>query len=157
MSYEKVVIGNATLYRGDARDLLNEFPPVDALIGDPPYGQGYKVNTFHAGGTRRNAVVQRNGGVLMVNPNVRSQGRAAWPIDLTGVAMPRSTPRWKKTLALLRRGWTTALQSALAGGHHALSQRCGELRRAGYPVISKTVKTASGARIAAYRLEKEKA
>lgn len=68
--------------------------------------------------------------------------------------MARSTPRWKKTLALLRRGWTTALESAQAGGHLALSQRCGELRRAGHPVISKRVKTASGARIAAYRLER---
>lgn len=73
MSIEKVIIGNATLYRGDARELRDEFPPVDAVIGDPPYGQGYKVNTFHSGGTRRNAVVQRNGGVLMVNPNVHDE------------------------------------------------------------------------------------
>lgn len=65
-----VVIGNATLYCGDARDLRNAFPPVDALIGDPPYGQSYKVNTFYAGGTRESSVVQRNGQTLKVNPTV---------------------------------------------------------------------------------------
>jgi len=73
MTYEKVIIGSATLYRGDARELRDVFPPVDAIVGDPPYGQAYKVNTFHAGGTRQNAVVQRNGGVLMVNPNVHAE------------------------------------------------------------------------------------
>lgn len=56
------------LYHADARDV--EFPPVDALIGDPPYGQSYKVNTFYAGGTRESSVIQRNGQTLKVNPNV---------------------------------------------------------------------------------------
>lgn len=67
---QPVVIGNATLYLGDCRELRDVFPPVDALIGDPPYGQGYKVNTFYAGGTRDSAVVQRNGKTLLVRPNV---------------------------------------------------------------------------------------
>lgn len=67
------VIGNATLYFGDARDLRGEFPPCEALIGDPPYGQGYKVNTFRSGGTRRSAVIQRSGGTCDVNPNVHDE------------------------------------------------------------------------------------
>lgn len=64
------VIGNATLYLGDARDLRVSLPQVDALIGDPPYGQSYKVNTFYAAGTRERSVVLRNGKTLKVNPNV---------------------------------------------------------------------------------------
>jgi site-specific DNA-methyltransferase (adenine-specific)/modification methylase len=67
------VIGNATLYLGNCRDILPTLPKVDAVITDPPYGQAYKVNTFHKGGTRENAVVQRNGGKLKVRPNVHAE------------------------------------------------------------------------------------
>jgi DNA modification methylase len=35
---ESVVIGNATLYLGDCRDILPTLPKVDAVITDPPYG-----------------------------------------------------------------------------------------------------------------------
>ncbi len=34
----KVEIGNATLYRGDCREILPALAPVDAVITDPPYG-----------------------------------------------------------------------------------------------------------------------
>ena len=40
MTFEKVEIGNATLYRGDCRDILPTLPKVDAVITDPPYGIG---------------------------------------------------------------------------------------------------------------------
>lgn len=73
VSVEKVVIGNATLYRGDCRDVLPTLPKVDAVITDPPYGQAYKVNTFHKGGTRENEVVQRNGKALLVRPNIHAE------------------------------------------------------------------------------------
>ena len=33
-----VIIGNATLYLGDCRDILPTLPKVDACITDPPYG-----------------------------------------------------------------------------------------------------------------------
>jgi DNA modification methylase len=33
-----VIIGNATLYLGDCRDILPSLPKVDAVITDPPYG-----------------------------------------------------------------------------------------------------------------------
>jgi site-specific DNA-methyltransferase (adenine-specific)/modification methylase len=36
--FEKVVIGNATLYRGDCMDVLPLLDKVDAVITDPPYG-----------------------------------------------------------------------------------------------------------------------
>ncbi len=57
-----------TLYLGDCREIAPSLKP-DVLIGDPPYGQDYKVNTFYAGGTRDSAVVQRNGKTLVVRPN----------------------------------------------------------------------------------------
>lgn len=69
----KEIIGAATLYLGDCREILPTLPKVDAVITDPPYGQAYKVNTFHKGGTRDNAVVQRNGTTLMVRPNVHAE------------------------------------------------------------------------------------
>lgn len=37
-----VVIGDATLYLGDCRDILPTLPRVDAVITDPPYGLGDK-------------------------------------------------------------------------------------------------------------------
>ncbi len=36
------VIGNATLYLGDCRDILPTLPKVDLLLTDPPYGIGDK-------------------------------------------------------------------------------------------------------------------
>ncbi len=38
MSGEKVVIGNATLYHADCREILPTLPKVDAVVTDPPYG-----------------------------------------------------------------------------------------------------------------------
>lgn len=66
------------------------------------------------------------------------------------------TQRWQITLRLLKRGWTTALESAAAGGHLALSQRMGEINPIlhGLVVLRKWVTTASGARVMAYRIVK---
>jgi site-specific DNA-methyltransferase (adenine-specific) len=38
----KEVIGRATLYLGDCRDILPTLPKVDAVVTDPPYGLGDK-------------------------------------------------------------------------------------------------------------------
>jgi DNA modification methylase len=40
-----VVIGNATLYLGDCREILPTLPKVDAVITDPPYGIGLVTKT----------------------------------------------------------------------------------------------------------------
>jgi len=40
---EKVTIGNAELWHGDCRELLPTLPRFDAVITDPPYGLGKKM------------------------------------------------------------------------------------------------------------------
>jgi site-specific DNA-methyltransferase (adenine-specific) len=43
---EPVVIGDATLYCGDARELMGRIPaPVDAVVTDPPFGIGFSYDS----------------------------------------------------------------------------------------------------------------
>ena len=41
---EPVIIGNATLYLGDCRDILPTLGKVDAVVTDPPYGISHSSN-----------------------------------------------------------------------------------------------------------------
>jgi DNA modification methylase len=41
---QPVIIGNATLYLGDCREILPSLPKVDALITDPPYGIDHETH-----------------------------------------------------------------------------------------------------------------
>ena len=43
-----VVIGNATLYLGDCRDILPTLGKVDAVVTDPPYGIGADKKNAHS-------------------------------------------------------------------------------------------------------------
>ena len=43
---EKVVIGDATLYRGDCFDIMPTLSPVEAAVTDPPYGIGYCYRSY---------------------------------------------------------------------------------------------------------------
>ncbi len=67
---KEVLAEGIELWLADCRDVLPTLGKVDAVVTDPPYGQSYKVNTFYKGGKRENAVVQRNGKMLVVSPNV---------------------------------------------------------------------------------------
>jgi len=49
MSFEKVIISNATLYRGDCLEILPTLGKVDAVITDPPYGINANNQTLGAG------------------------------------------------------------------------------------------------------------
>ena len=40
---ERIVIGNAELWHGDCREILPTLPKVDAVITDPPFGLGNKM------------------------------------------------------------------------------------------------------------------
>lgn len=57
----KEVIGNATLYLGDCRDILPTLPKVDAVITDPPYGIGIDRAMAASSGTRSGAMAAPKG------------------------------------------------------------------------------------------------
>ena len=42
-------IGKATLYLGDCRDILPTLAPVDAVVTDPPYGLGERLDSSDTG------------------------------------------------------------------------------------------------------------
>jgi site-specific DNA-methyltransferase (adenine-specific) len=44
---EPVIIGRATLYLGDCRDILPTLPKVDAVVTDPPYGLSGSSGTIN--------------------------------------------------------------------------------------------------------------
>jgi site-specific DNA-methyltransferase (adenine-specific) len=44
---ECVVIGKATLYRGDCFDILPKLSAVDAVVTDPPYGIGFTYRSYN--------------------------------------------------------------------------------------------------------------
>jgi len=44
MKSNPVIIGNAQLWLGDCRDILPTLPKVDAVVTDPPYGLGDKLD-----------------------------------------------------------------------------------------------------------------
>lgn len=52
-------IGRATLYLGDAREIVPTLPRVDAVIADPPYGYAYKPSR---NGSANSASFRRNFG-----------------------------------------------------------------------------------------------
>ena len=72
--------------------------------------------------------------------------------------------RTQRTIALLKRGWLTSLESASRGGVLSLSQRIGDLRLEEslspdgfwtvprYDISEKWVTTAGGARVKAWRI-----
>lgn len=55
-------------------------------------------------------------------------------------------------IKLLSRKWLTPLSALKEAQCLSLSQRCGELRRAGINVVDKWVKTDSGKRVKSYRI-----
>ena len=40
----QIVIGNATVYLADCREILPELTKVDSVITDPPYGMEFQSN-----------------------------------------------------------------------------------------------------------------
>lgn len=49
MTPDKIVIGSATLYLGDCREVLPEIGGINAVISDPPYGQAVNTNVRRNG------------------------------------------------------------------------------------------------------------
>ena len=79
---EPVIIGNATLYLGDCRDILPKLGKVDAVVTDPPYGIGEARND----NASRSALAKS-----------RDYGVDAWddkPIDAELIAAVRTAGQW---------------------------------------------------------------
>lgn len=66
--------------------------------------------------------------------------------------MKTKQTRLSVTIRMLKRGYTTALESAQAGGVLALSQRVSREIGAAYIVNRRWVKVKSGARVMAYKI-----
>ncbi len=64
MTYEKRIIGDCTLYRGDCLELLaaGVFGKIGAIVSDPPYGIGYQHGGNDNGPT---SIVFSSGNVKM--------------------------------------------------------------------------------------------
>jgi hypothetical protein len=66
----------------------------------------------------------------------------------------KKQPKIERLKKIMAKRWVTAIESARLGGPHALSQRCGQLKKAGYKVRDKWVTTQGGSRVKAYTLAK---
>lgn len=53
MSMEREQIGDCTLYRGDALEMMSRLKDVEAVVMDPPYGHGWKGIDAHSPGQKR--------------------------------------------------------------------------------------------------------
>ena len=75
-------------------------------------------------------------------------------LELQPVRVPERGTQCYEILMYLKRGGRLTVAKALTEfGVYALSQRVGELKRAGWPIRSRMVEAVGGARIAEYWLE----
>jgi len=86
-----VIIGAATLYLGDCREILPTLGLIDAVVTDPPYGIG------EAGGKAKT----RTSGLTSKSKNAqiyrRDYGNDGWddrPLDAATMALVRAAGRW---------------------------------------------------------------
>ena len=56
---EKVVIGDATLYRADCFDILPVLAGIDTVVTDPPYGIGYAYRSYDDAPAKYHAMMTR--------------------------------------------------------------------------------------------------
>lgn len=75
-------------------------------------------------------------------------------LELEPVKVPvRGTQCYEILMYLKRGGRLTVAKALTEFGVYALSQRVGELKRAGWPIRSRTVEANGGARISEYWLD----
>ena len=69
------------------------------------------------------------------------------------ITVPEADTQQGKILRYLRNGGSLTVGEALSMfGCYALSQRVGELKRAGWPIVAERYKTAGGAVVARYSM-----
>jgi hypothetical protein len=106
----RIEIGNATLYLGDCMNILPTLPNVDAVITDPPYGLGEKLQGGSWGKKYEGDDIDwdANAGNLSRFPNVPT---IAWGGNYLKVAPSRCWLVWfkrdaVKTMADCELAWT---------------------------------------------------
>jgi site-specific DNA-methyltransferase (adenine-specific) len=70
---EPVIIGNATLYLGDCRDILPTLGKVDAVVTDPPYGVAWKSSTMSNANQPKSEIINNDH-----TPDVRDLSLVLW-------------------------------------------------------------------------------
>ena len=76
--------------------------------------------------------------------------------ELAYVQVPARGTQGYEILAYLQNGGRLTVAKALLElGVYALSQRIGELKRAGWPIASRTIETDGGARVSEYFMGEE--
>jgi hypothetical protein len=96
-----VVIGNATLYLADCRELFDAFPADASLIMDPPYGIGYAHKGFHDGSIGRTGAANKRGAPPVIgddapfdpSPWLRFKNALMWGANHYHARLPDSG-RW---------------------------------------------------------------
>ncbi len=86
-----VTIGLATLYCGDARDVLPTLPKADAVVTDPPYGIG------EAAGKAKTRTSGLTSAIKSAQRYRQDYGDDSWddkPIDAELMALVRAAGRW---------------------------------------------------------------
>ena len=66
---------------------------------------------------------------------------------------PKGTQNYRLLIAMQSGERLSVAKALTEYGVYALSQRCGELRRMGWPIMSRLVEVESGARVALYWME----
>lgn len=75
-------------------------------------------------------------------------------LELMPVRMPKQGSQHYELLMAMKQGKRLTVARALTEhGVYALSQRVGELKRMGWPILSRTIETAGGARVSEYWME----
>ena len=90
----------------------------------------------------------------IVEGTVSIDKRPEWMKSVPRGTMPSSGTQLGTLLQALQRGEKLTVAQALTQyGCYALSQRMGDLKRMGWPVLTSTITTNSGKRVAEYRME----
>ena len=101
----KEVIGDATLYLGDCRDILPTLGKVDAVVTDPPYGIGFPYNSHIDSAEALEALIpplmdfvkaSKRGVITPGNTNIHKYPAPTWTGAWT----------WDTTTSLGKWGWS---------------------------------------------------